>query len=64
MEDAAQVGQERDQSEVGDEHRDADHALDDHEPAAAVDRQLIGDQRRADLEHHHREADRDRERRR
>ena len=47
LEDAAQVGQERDQEEIGDEDRDADQPLDDHETLAVANRQLIRDQRRA-----------------
>jgi hypothetical protein len=58
---ALQVGEQRDQAEVGDEERDADHALDDHEPPG-VDADEVGDQRRRDLEERDREADRDRER--
>jgi hypothetical protein len=61
LEDAAQVGQQRDEREIADEHRHADQPLDDHEPAAAVHRQLIGDQRRPYFEHREGEADRDQE---
>jgi hypothetical protein len=61
LEDAPQVGQERDQREVDHEQQDADRAFDDHERAGGVDRQPVRDQRRRHLEERDRKADRDRE---
>src|SRR5581483_8380423 len=62
LEHATQRRDEAEQRQVRDEHRDADQSFDEHEPAAARDRQQVGEQRRADLEDHHGEADRDEER--
>ena len=62
LEHAPQIGEQRDQAEIRDEDRDADQALDDHEPAGPLDRKQLGQETRRDLEEHHREADRDRER--
>src|SRR6266566_5384994 len=59
LEDAAQIGEQRDEPEVAHEQAHADQPLVDDEPAAAADRELVGDQRRTDLEHRDREADRD-----
>ena len=49
-------------SEVGEEERDADQALDDTKQPVVLDRQPARDERRRDLEEREREADRDRER--
>src|SRR5437016_12344505 len=62
LEDAPQVGEQRDEREIRDEDRHTDEALDDHEPAAALDRQRPGDEPRRHPEERDREADRDRER--
>src|SRR5207302_751546 len=62
LEDAAQVGQERDEREIADEHRDPDQPLDDDEILPGANRQLIRDQGWPHLEHGDREPDRDEER--
>ena len=64
LEDAPQRRDEAENRQVDDEDGDADEPFDEHEPAAARDRQQVGEQRRADLEDHHGEADRDEERER